>query len=288
MKDFSTVALPLTELLKQENHFIGEIIGGARDAFERLKQLLTEPPVLTLFDPTLDTLLCTDASQVGLGAVLMQKTLSNEKRTIAFWSMKLNDTERRYHSTDLECMSVFKAIEHFKVYLDGRHFIVITDCACLSWLFNLKESKARLHRWAVKLSAYDFNVIHRPGSSNKVADALSRNPISLHLNIEEIRSKQAEIANYGCLKTRDINGLTHVRVHGKERLVIPPIMIADLLKSFHDDMNHAGIEQNDLSKILVPKEGRSHSAIRPFLPHLSDLQTAKYFHQQTNPCNTDP
>src|ERR1700712_1100551 len=108
------------------------------------------------------------------------KTMDVKQRVIGYWSKKLNEHEQRYSAPELECLAVVNAVEHFKVYLDGTHFEVVTDCSCLRWLFNISNPNSRLFRWSVKLSAFDFTVRYRPGTTNSVADALSRSPVTVH------------------------------------------------------------------------------------------------------------
>ena len=241
--NFSSIAKPLTDLLKSDVPFAWPDGSPADLAFRQLKQILSTEPVLHIFDPDLPCVLWTDASEVGLGAVLQQKTPGNQIRTIAFLSSKLNEAESRYSATERECLAVVRAVEHFRVYLDGIHFTVISDCQALSWVFTLKKANSRLHRWSIRLSAFDFKVVHRPGSANKVADCLSRNPVSLQLDTNAFLKAQQEIANYGLRKPLLINGLIHVRFYGLNQLVVPPSLVPTVLRSFHDDMNHAGIQK---------------------------------------------
>ena len=240
--NFSSIVAPLTSLTKKDTEFIWN--DEQQQAFERLKQLLTDSPVLALFDPTLPLTLSTDASNVGLGAVLSQKDLDNKSRVIGFWSSKLNEHEARYSASELECLAVVRAVEHFKVYLDGTHFEVLSDCSCLRWLFNMSNPSSRLFRWSVKLSAFDFTVRYRPGSTNQVADALSRSPINTHIDRDLLLERQHEIKTYNLKKATIVNGLTVVRYHGRDRIVVPSSLVVKVLKRFHDDENHPGIQKS--------------------------------------------
>ncbi|GMF29522.1 unnamed protein product [Phytophthora fragariaefolia] len=120
--------------------------------------------------------LVTDASAVGLGAALMQDQ-GRREQPIAFASKVNSPTVAKYGITDLECAAVVWAIKLFRPYLYGRRFTLITDHNALSWLMKSKDLTGRLHRWALQLQEYDFNVTYRPGSTNVVADALSRAPV---------------------------------------------------------------------------------------------------------------
>ena len=105
-----------------------------QNAFDSLKKMFTEEPVLEIYDPSLPLVLQTDASGVEHGAVLWQRRRDEDLRPIAYWSCVLNVHERNYSAPKLECLAVIKAIENFRVYLEDKHFEVWTDCSALTWL----------------------------------------------------------------------------------------------------------------------------------------------------------
>ncbi len=115
-------------------------------------------------------ILQTDASGVGVGAVLSQG--ENEDHTIAYFSRKLLPREISYSTVEKECLAIILAVKHFKAYLLGRSFLTQTDHRALQWLDKFKEKNARLTRWSLLLQPFNFAVQHRRGLAN--ADALSR------------------------------------------------------------------------------------------------------------------
>jgi len=115
----------------------------------------------------------TDASTTGLGAVLTQHFEEGE-RVIA--SRTLNGAEKNYSATELECLAVVWGIRHFRGYLEGYQFSVITDHQALRWLREIESPTGRLARWMLELQQYTFDVKYRRGKLNRVADALSRLP----------------------------------------------------------------------------------------------------------------
>lgn len=115
----------------------------------------------------------TDASDLAVGAVLFQE-LDDGEHPISFASRTLTSVERKYSATERELIGVIFGIEHFRGYIEGTRFCVITDCAALKWLNNLREPTGRLARWSLRLSQFDFEIRHRPGKQNVVPDALSR------------------------------------------------------------------------------------------------------------------
>jgi len=173
--NFSTIAAPLTRLTRKNARFIWA--NEEREAFERLKTTLTTAPVLACPDFNRPFILQTDASAYGLGAVLTQN-LEQGERVIAYASRTLNQAEKNYSATELECLVVVWAIRRMRDYLEGYWFTVVTDHQSLKWLQRLESPIGRLGRWVFELQQFDFDIRYRKGALNKVADALSRQPES--------------------------------------------------------------------------------------------------------------
>ena len=98
-------------------------------------------------------------------------------KVVSYASKSLTDTEKRYSQTERENLAIVWAIEHWHIYLFGHKFTVVTDAKALENIYKNPKSKppARLERWRMRLQAYDFDVIYRPGESN-MSDYLSRHP----------------------------------------------------------------------------------------------------------------
>ena len=131
-------------------------------------------PVLQSPDFSNPFILQTDASDRGVGAVLSQLDDQGDDHPIAYFSRKLLPREERYSTIEKECLAIKLAVQHFRVYLLGRPFVIQTDHRSLEWLDRLKENNSRLSRWSLALQPYQFQVRYRPGQSNSNADALSR------------------------------------------------------------------------------------------------------------------
>jgi hypothetical protein len=99
---------------------------------------------------------------------------NGEERPVAYCSRQLNPAESKYSVTELELLAFLFATKQFRCYLYGRKFTVYTDHRALKWLLNFQDPSSRLTRWAIKLSEYDFGVVHRPNHKMRHADALSR------------------------------------------------------------------------------------------------------------------
>lgn len=139
--------------------------------------ILTSEPVLVIFDPKLPVELHCDASSDGYGAILIQRN-NSMPHVVAYFSRRTTEIESRYHSYELETLAVVRAVEHFRHYLYGRKFTVLTDCNSLKASKSKCDLTPRVHRWWAILQAYDFDIIYREGRVMEHADYLSRNPIS--------------------------------------------------------------------------------------------------------------
>lgn len=179
IENFSVKAAPITDLLKNP-HGKFKWTDEAESAFNVLKTALTSAPILATPDFNLKFTIQTDACDDGMGAVLTQVQEGNE-RVIQFMSQKFSPAQRKYSTTEKECLAVILAVEKFRCYVEGVEFDVITDHASLKWLHNLKDPAGRLARWAVRLQAYNYTLLYRKGKLNVVPDALSRSVASLDL-----------------------------------------------------------------------------------------------------------
>ena len=173
MKDFAKIAGSLHDLTKKGLKFQWTPV--CQTAFDKLKDALTQAPILAYPDFSLEFTLATDASDHGLGYVLGQIQNGREV-VIAYGGRKLLPAEKNYNVTEREALGVVSGIKYFQHYLYGTHFKVYTDHSAVRWLMSLKMPCGRLGRWALLLQQYDFEIIHRAGASNGNADALSRRP----------------------------------------------------------------------------------------------------------------
>lgn len=154
-----------------------DFAGGeeCQEAFQQLKRSLTIAPVLAYPDPKKPFILDTDASDVGIGAVLSQEEGGLE-RVVAYASRALTKQERKYATTKKELLSVVTFTKYFKHYLLGREFVLRTDHSSLRWLHNFSGLEGQLARWVEQLANFEYKIIHRPGKQHANADALSRLP----------------------------------------------------------------------------------------------------------------
>ncbi|KAF6214569.1 hypothetical protein GE061_009312 [Apolygus lucorum] len=185
---FSKTAGPLSNLLRKNQRFIWTL--DCERAFAELKEKLTTSPVLAMPDYSLPFTVQTDASLLGLGAVLTQQFPEGE-RVIAYASRSLSSAERKFSVIELECLAVLWAIKHWRQYLELTEFTVITDQQALKWLNELKEPSPRLARWAIELQSHNYHIVYRKGKYNR-ADALSRAPIEVEVNTLDFQAETAD------------------------------------------------------------------------------------------------
>ena len=174
IKHFASIAKPLHRLTEKTASF--KWTTECQTAFETLKHTLTSAPILAHPDYSKEFILDTDASAVGIGAVLSQVQSDGNERPIAYASRTLSKPERCYCVTRRELLAVVTFIKHFRPYLLGKSFSLRTDHGSLTWLRNFKEPEGQLARWITRLQEYNFTIVQRQGRSHGNADALSRRP----------------------------------------------------------------------------------------------------------------
>ena len=145
-------------------------------AFEALKHALGFASVLRRPDARRPFQLHIDWSMLGIGAVLTQKDDDGKEYVIAYASQSNNNAGSKYLSYEGECSAVVWVVAHFRPYLYGQSFTLVTDHQPLKWLMESDKLTGKLARWALLLQEYDFEVVHKAGLQNLDADGLSCNP----------------------------------------------------------------------------------------------------------------
>lgn len=175
IRDYSRVASPLTKLTSAKHPF--QWTAEAEKAFGKLKGLFTTAPVLVQPDPSKQFIVEVDASDVGVGAVLSQRSGSDHRlHPCAFFSRRLSPAEHNYDVGNRELLAIKLALEEWRHWLEGAElpFVVWTDHKNLAYIQSAKRLNSRQARWALFFGRFQFTITYRPGSKNVKPDSLSR------------------------------------------------------------------------------------------------------------------
>ncbi|MBW0461690.1 hypothetical protein O181_001405 [Austropuccinia psidii MF-1] len=172
IKNYSKKISSLTSFLKKDSHF--PLNGESFRQFHQLKKAYTTAPILSHFNPSLPTIVETDASDYSLGAVLSQIT-DLGKHPIAFDSCKLIPVELNYDIHNKELLGIVWALKHWKAFLLSlsSSFEVLTNHSSLQYFMSSKILTRHQARWAEFLSEFNFSITYRPGRLATLPDALS-------------------------------------------------------------------------------------------------------------------
>ena len=163
----------LTDLLKKGEPNQIKWDAESNESFQTLKTALTQKPILKLPNFEKQFVLQTDASDSGLGAVLLQEH-DGVNMPVMYISRKLNAAETRYSTIERECLALFWATKRLHVYLYGTEFILEIDHQPLAFVNRANINNDRVVRWALHLQMYRYQVRIVKGSANTTADLLSR------------------------------------------------------------------------------------------------------------------
>ena len=202
LPNLSTTISPLYTLLKKNSRW--QWTEECSQAFLAAKGMLTSSKVLAHYNPKLPLILATDASSYGVGAVLTQVSEEGTERPIAYVSRTLSDAERNYAQIEKEALAIIFGVKRFHVYLYGRKFLLLTDHKPLTTIFGPKTglpvvAASRLQRWALVLSAYQYDVKFRATEEHGNVDGLSRLPLKGERHEEE--ETEASIFNMVQIET---------------------------------------------------------------------------------------
>ena len=168
---FSHVVSEITKLNRKDKKF--KWTNEADQALNHCKSVLSSDDVIAFADFTRPFVLITDASDVAMGAVLIQKH-GDVQRIVATGSKTFSETEQRWSATEREGFAIVHFVEKFEYFLRGKPFVLLTDHKALTAMDRNILANKKLKRWQDRLSEYDFVVQYIPGEDNVIADMLSR------------------------------------------------------------------------------------------------------------------
>ena len=164
IEGYRKIVKPLTKMTKKEWF---QWNPAALSAFEDLKRVMTNTPLLVLPNFSQHFEIECDASGKGIGAVLMQN-----RQPIAYFSKALSPNNLSKSAYEKELMALVLVVQHWTPYL-GRSFKVYSDQKSLKYLVQHRITTVDQQNWIAKLLGYHFAVIYKPGPENKAADSLS-------------------------------------------------------------------------------------------------------------------
>lgn len=254
---------PLHNLLRKGQKFLWTKV--CQQSFDKMKQMLCSQPVLEIYDPELPIYIYTDASLQGIGAVLKQKQINGEEKPVAYFSKKLNDSQKKKKAIYLEGLAIKEAIKYWQYWLMGKTFTVFSDHKPLENLNIKSRTDEELGDFTYYLSQYDFTIKYSPGKDNLEADCLSRNPV---LEAYENEDEQLKIVNLIKLdniiedqqnnknlqdrKNKMIlrNNVYYKKVKTKEKIILSEDFSIKLIVQIHKDYCHIGMKQ--LQNKIIP------------------------------------
>lgn len=169
LPDLSTIMEPLREFTRKDKawHWSKD----CEAAFQRIKMMPTETPVLAYFDPGKEVVVQVDSSKDGIGAVLLQ-----DGRPVEYASRSLTVSERNWAQIEKEALSVLYGLERFDQYTYGRNVTIQNDHKPLEAILKkpLAMAPKRLQDIMMRWNRYDFNFVYVKGTNLTIADTLSR------------------------------------------------------------------------------------------------------------------
>ncbi|GFW31340.1 transposon Tf2-11 polyprotein [Trichonephila clavipes] len=209
---------------------------------------MSEGKILHLYKYGRKTELHTDACKQGYGAILLQEAEDGKLHPVYYMSKKTNTAEEKYDSYELEVLAIINSLKKFRVYLLGQHFKIVTDCSAFQKTMQKKELITRIARWALQLEEFDYEIEHRARSRMKHVDALSRYPVMMICNdtlTSKLKNAQEEDDSIQTLKSLlekqeseeffERNGIIYKYLNGRELIVTPKAMQAELIKLIHEN-----------------------------------------------------
>jgi transposase InsO family protein len=189
IKDYSRIARPMSRLTGKDVPLV--LDGAYRRAFKELKQCLLTAPVLTHYSPDRPTKIETDASDGVVAGVLSQLCEDKEWHPVGYFSKTMQPAECNYPIQDKEMLAIIRALQGWRPELEGlqtrERFDIYTDHRALEYFMSKRLLNSRQASWAEFLSRFHFLIRYRPGKSNILADALSRQPDQVATQKERVQ-----------------------------------------------------------------------------------------------------
>ncbi|CAF1191436.1 unnamed protein product, partial [Didymodactylos carnosus] len=164
-------------------------------AFNELKQLLTSDLVLRLPNNQSSFKVQPDASDQGMGCILLQPYPDGE-RPVSYLSKKLTAAQKHWTLTEQEALLC--TLDKWHIYLSGNKFIWDTDHEALIHLKNKAQVNKRCERWRLKIAEYQIKIHHIKGVNNRMPDYLSRSLVDEPLPTTQVKNHRKYTASGKC------------------------------------------------------------------------------------------
>lgn len=259
---------PLHNLLRKNQKFLWT--EKCQKSFDKIKDILTSEPVFEIFDKDLPIHIHTDASLLGVGAVLKQVQINGKIKPVAFFLKKLNNAQKKKKAIYLECLAIKEAVRFWQYWLIGKSFLVFTDHKPLEGMNLKSRTDEELGDLTYYLSQYDFQIKYTPGKENVEADCLRRNPV-----LESVDNKDEILKVVNMIEMKDLvsdqenneyvrrksnelierNGVYFKKTRKKEKIVLSEEFSMKLIKYVHTDWCHIGVKllQKKISPFYTAK-----------------------------------
>ena len=281
IRNFADISTPLRNLTKDTTTFLWD--EDCEKAFQELKGLLTEYPVLAFPITNKEFIVEVDASETAVGGVLHQEQHDGTVRPVSYCSYALSPPQQNWEPYSQETFALVLSARKWHPYLFGNRFTFRSDHDPLKNIRNKKDPRGKIANWLMELEEYDYHIEHIPGKDNIVADCLSRSKpttqpppsrLEEHVHLvsdnfrERLREAQAEDVVIQRAR-EDLSSLGHVKAGRLKRVskqlrmegdlltksgrpVIPSSMYASVIDEYHcvgDVKSHFGVEKTyDLLK----------------------------------------
>lgn len=204
IKDFANISAPLNFLTRKTAEFKWSDI--CEQNFQLIKSILISPKLLQYPDFTKNFILTCDASKIACGAVLSQ-VHNGCDMPVAYASKAFTKGESNKAPIEQELLAIYYGIKHFRPYVYGTKFTIRSDHKPLVYLFSLKDPSSRLTRLRLELEEYDFEVEYIKGSTNVVADALSR------ITLDDLKNISAFVCTVLPVTTRSMTRANNLQIN---------------------------------------------------------------------------
>lgn len=262
--DLSSILKPLYFLTQQNVRFVWS--KSQDDAFRSAKHALLNSSALAFFNPSRKIIITCDSSSYGVGSVMSQIDEEGKERPVLFHSATLDKAMQNYSQLERESLAIITAVKRYHRYIFGRKFLLRTDHRPLQYIFAPDKvvpamTSAKLQRWALYLSAFDYELEFVPGKLIANADGLSRCPLSepveeVHVNGMSVQGELPVSYMSIAEKSKADPVLSVVidsvwrgwRYSGRE--------MNDVLKTFYNIRDELSVEEGVLlrnHKVVIPK-----------------------------------